>query len=138
MSINTIQDQIIEDFSRLDGWFDKYEYLINAGQSLQGMEEYLRTEDNQINGCQSQVWLIAEQKDDKFYFTADSDALITRGLLALLMRILNGQSRQDIEKCDLYFIEQTGLGAHLSPSRANGLAYVVKQMKQLDQYDYIS
>ena len=132
MNINSIQDEIIEDFSRLDGWFDKYEYLINAGASLHGMEENLKTEDNQINGCQSQVWLFAEQAEDRVYFTADSEALITRGILALLLRVLNGQLRQDIEECDLYFIERTGLGSNLSPGRANGLASIVKRIKQLD------
>jgi cysteine desulfuration protein SufE len=130
MSINAIQDKIIEDFSRLDDWFDKYEYLIKTGRSLPCQDESLRIERNQINGCQSKVWLSAEPKDDKVYFAADSDALITRGILALLLRVLSGQSHQDIVACELYFIEQTGLAANLSPTRANGLASIVKQMKK--------
>jgi cysteine desulfuration protein SufE len=133
MTINAIQNKIIDDFSRLDGWFDKYEYLIRTGQSLPCQDECLRIERNQINGCQSKVWLRAERKDDKVYFTADSDALITRGILALLLRVLSGQSHQDIAACELYFIKQTGLATNLSPTRANGLASIVKRMKKQGQ-----
>jgi cysteine desulfuration protein SufE len=129
MNINVIQDRIIDEFSRLDGWFDKYEYLIGQGQYLTCHDKYLRLEQNQINGCQSKVWLIAERKDDKVYFAADSDALITKGILSLLLRVLSGQSHQDITTCELYFIEQTGLASNLSPTRANGLALIVKRMK---------
>lgn len=130
MNINSIQDEIIEDFSRLDSWFDKYEYLIKQGQILSCSDKNLRVEQNQINGCQSRVWLVAERKEDKVYFTADSDALITKGVLALLLRVLSGQSHQDIVACKLYFIDQTGLASNLSPARANGLASIVKQMKK--------
>jgi cysteine desulfuration protein SufE len=129
MTINAIQNKIIDDFSRLDGWFDKYEYLIKIGQSFPCQDKHLRIERNQINGCQSRVWLSAERKDGKVYFTADSDALITRGILALLLRVLSGQSHQDIAACELYFIKQTGLATNLSPTRANGLASIVKRMK---------
>lgn len=130
MNINAIQDKIIDEFSRLDGWFDKYEYLIKAGRHLTCQDKYLRIERNQINVCQSKVWLSAERKDDKVYFAADSDALITKGILALLLRVLSGQSHQDIVACELYFIKQTGLASNLSPTRANGLASIVKQMKK--------
>jgi cysteine desulfuration protein SufE len=129
MNIYTIQDKIIDEFSRLEGWFDKYEYLIKEGQYLPFSDKDLRIERNQINGCQSKVWLSAERKDDKVYFAADSDALITRGILALLLRVLSGQSHQDIVACELYFIKQTGLASNLSPTRANGLASIVKRMK---------
>ncbi len=129
MNINAIQDKIIDDFSRLDGWFDKYEYLIRAGQYLPCQDKTLRIERNQINGCQSKVWLSAQRKNGKVYFAADSDALITRGILALLLQVLNGQSHQDIAACELYFIKQTGLASNLSPTRANGLASIVKRMK---------
>ncbi len=130
MIIEAIQNEIIDEFSRLDGWFDKYEYLIRAGQTLPCQDKDLRIEQNQINGCQSKVWLSAERKDDKVYFAADSDALITKGILALLLRVLSGQSHQDIAACDLYFITQTGLASNLSPTRANGLASIVKRMKK--------
>lgn len=129
MNINAIQNKIIDDFSRLDGWFDKYEYLIGQGRLLCCDSKNLRNEWNQINGCQSKVWLRAERKDDKVYFAADSDALITKGILSLLLRVLSGQLHQDIATCELYFIEQTGLASNLSPTRANGLALIVKRMK---------
>jgi cysteine desulfuration protein SufE len=129
--MNAIQDEIIDELSRCESWFDKYEYLVKIGQYLPGQKENLRTEQNQIGGCQSMVWLRAERRGDKVYYTADSDALITKGILTLLLRVLNGQSLQDIVDCELYFIEQTGLASNLSPSRANGLASIVKQMKRL-------
>ncbi|MHC4566091.1 MAG: SufE family protein [Planctomycetota bacterium] len=133
MKINAIQDRIIDEFCRLDGWFDKYEYLVKAGQYLPSQDKHLRIERNQIHGCQSKVWLRAERKDDKVYFTADSDALITKGILALLLRVLSGQPRRDIATCELYFIEQTGLASNLSPTRANGLASIVKRMKETNE-----
>jgi cysteine desulfuration protein SufE len=129
MNINAIQDKIIDDFSRLDGWFDKYAYLIGRGRVLCCDSKYLRVERNQINGCQSKVWLSAQRKDGKVYFAADSDALITKGILSLLLQVLSGQCHHDIATCDLYFIEQTGLSSNLSPARANGLASIVKRMK---------
>ena len=131
-NINAKQDEIIIEFSRLDDWFEKYEYLINLGQTLPDEYRASRIEQNQINGCQSQVWLKTEQKDDRVYYTADSDALITRGILALLLKVLNGQRQKDIKNCDLYFINKTGLASNLSPSRANGLSLIVKQMMKLD------
>jgi cysteine desulfuration protein SufE len=129
MNINAIQARIIDDFAKLGNWFEKYEYLIKTGESLGCPDENLRSQPNQINGCQSKVWLSAEQRDGKVYFAADSDALITRGILALLLRVLSGQSHQDIASCELYFIKQTGLSSNLSPSRANGLASILKRMK---------
>jgi cysteine desulfuration protein SufE len=130
MNINAIQDEIIDEFSQFEGWFDKYEHLIKMGLYLPYQEKDLKIEKNQINGCQSMVWLSAEQKDDRVYFTADSDAMITRGILALLLRVLSGQSQQDIVACELYFIKQTGLASNLSPSRSNGLSSIVKIMKK--------
>jgi cysteine desulfuration protein SufE len=130
VTINAIQNSIIDEFSGLGDWFDKYEYLVRAGQYSPRQGKSLRIERNQIDGCQSRVWLSAERRGDNIYFAADSDALITKGVLALLLRVLNGQSREDIVACDLYFIEGTGLASNLSPSRANGLASIVKQMKK--------
>jgi cysteine desulfuration protein SufE len=130
MSINAIQDKIIDEFSQFEDWFDKYEYLVKVGQCLPYQDKELKIERNQINGCQSKVWLSAERKDNKVYFTADSDALITRGILALLLRVLSGQFHQDIVACELYFIKQIGLASNFSPTRASGLASIVRQMKK--------
>jgi cysteine desulfuration protein SufE len=129
MTINVIQDKIIEEFSELDDWLDKYEYLIDLGKELNPLAADLKTEDNAIKGCQAKVWISAEMKDGKLCFFADSDALITKGLIALLLRVLNDQTPADIVNADLYFIEKVGLNSHLSPSRANGLASIVKQIK---------
>jgi len=129
MTINVIQDKIIEEFSELDDWLDKYEYLIDLGKELNPLAADLKTEDNAIKGCQAKVWISAEMKDGKLCFFADSDALITKGLVALLLRVLNDQTPADIVNADLYFIEKVGLNSHLSPSRANGLASIVKQIK---------
>jgi cysteine desulfuration protein SufE len=128
-TINDIQDKIIEEFSELDDWLDKYEYLIDLGKELNPLAADLKTEDNAIKGCQAKVWISAEMKDGKLCFFADSDALITKGLIALLLRVLNDQTPADIVNADLYFIEKVGLNSHLSPSRANGLASIVKQIK---------
>lgn len=129
MTINVIQGKIIEEFSELDDWLDKYEYLIDLGKELNPLAADLKTEDNAIKGCQAKVWISAEMKDGKLCFFADSDALITKGLIALLLRVLNDQTPADIVNADLYFIEKVGLNSHLSPSRANGLASIVKQIK---------
>jgi cysteine desulfuration protein SufE len=128
-TINDIQDKIIEEFSELDDWLDKYEYLIDLGKELNPLAADLKTEDNAIKGCQAKVWISAEMKDGKLCFFADSDALITKGLIALLLQVLNDQTPADIVNADLYFIEKVGLNSHLSPSRANGLASIVKQIK---------
>ncbi|MFO7888739.1 MAG: SufE family protein [bacterium] len=131
MNINDIQDKIIKEFSGLNDWMDKYEYLITLGKTLKATDKDLRIEENQIPGCQSTVWVKAELKDNKITFSADSEALITRGIIALLLRVLNNQSPEDILNADLYFIEKIGLSSNLSPSRANGLASIVKILKSL-------
>ncbi len=129
MTINEIQDSIIEEFSLFDDWMDKYQYLIDLGKQLPLIDEKYKTEDFLIKGCQSQVWVNAEQKDGKVIFTADSDAIITKGIISLLIRVLSEQTPQDILDCDLHFIEEIGLKENLSPTRSNGLLAMIKQMK---------
>ena len=128
-SINEIQDELIEDFSLFEDWADKYEYIIELGKSLPALDEQYKIEDNRIHGCQSRVWLHADHKDGKIFFDADSDAFITKGIIGLLLKVLSGHSPKEILDADLYFIPQTGLQSHLSPTRANGLASMVKQLK---------
>ena len=128
-TINNIQDDIIEEFEFFDDWLDKYEYIISLGKQLPLIEEQYKDEEHLIKGCQSQVWLHAEEKDEKVQFTADSDAVITKGIIALLVRALSNQKADDIAKADLYFIDKIGLKEHLSPTRSNGLVSMVKQMK---------
>lgn len=130
--MNTIEEterEIVEEFSIYDDWMDKYAYLIELGSAIEGMDETHKTEDNLIKGCQSQVWFHAELKDEKLYFTADSDAIITKGIAALLVRVFSGQAPEDIAKADLHFIDEIGLTKHLSPTRSNGLLSMVKQIK---------
>jgi len=129
MAIKEIQDEIIEDFSYFDDWMDKYEYIIDLGKKLPLIDEQYKDPTHRITGCQSQVWLHAEMKDGKVEFTADSDAVITKGIIALLVRVLNSQPAKDIAESDLYFIDQIGLKEHLSPTRSNGLLSMVKQIK---------
>ena len=129
MTINEKQDEIIEEFSVFDDWMDKYAYLIEIGNSLEGFDEKNRVEQNLIEGCQSRVWLNGELKDGKVYFTADSDAIITKGIVALLIRVLSGHTPDEILEADLYFIEKIGLKEHLSPTRSNGLVSMIKQMR---------
>lgn len=129
MSINEIQDDIVEEFSFFDDWMDKYEYLISLGKNLPLIADQYKDEDHLIKGCQSQVWLHANQKDDVVAFTADSDAVITKGIIGLLVRVLSGHKANDIASADLYFIDKIGLKEHLSPNRSNGLLSMVKQMK---------
>jgi len=128
-SINEIQDQIIEDFEMFEDWADKYEFLIELGKTLPPMDEAHKTEENRIHGCQSKVWLHAHMADDKLTFDADSDAFITKGIVGLLVKILSGHTPKEIAEADLYFLKGIGLQEHLSPTRANGLASMVKQMK---------
>lgn len=128
MTINESQDQIIEELLPLNDWFEKYEYLISLGKALKPLDEEFKTEDNLIKGCQSKVWLKAEKKEDKIYMTADSDTLITKGIIALLLRVLNKQSPEDIINCNLYFVEKIGLSTNLSPARANGVVSIIKQI----------
>ena len=129
MTINEAQDEIIGEFSVFDEWLDKYEYLIELSGSLPAIGEEHRNEQFLIRGCQSRVWVDAELRDGKIYFTADSDAIITKGIIALLIRVLNGRTPQEIVGSDLYFIDRIGLRENLSPTRANGLLAMIKQMK---------
>lgn len=128
-TINNIQDDIIEEFEFFDDWLDKYEYIINLGKTLPLIDEEYKDEQHLIKGCQSQVWLHAEEENNKVQFTADSDAVITKGIIALLVRALSNQKAEDIAKAELYFIDKIGLKEHLSPTRSNGLVSMVKQMK---------
>ncbi|MCB0706964.1 MAG: SufE family protein [Saprospiraceae bacterium] len=129
MSVQDIQEEIISEFSFFGDWMEKYEYIIDLGKNLPIIDVQYKDEDHLIKGCQSQVWLQAELKGDEVQFTADSDAIITKGIIALLIRVLSGQSPKDIAEADLYFIDQIGLREHLSPTRSNGLLSMVKQMK---------
>ena len=129
MTINEAQDEIIGEFSVFDEWLDKYEYLIELSGSLPALGEEHKNEQFLIRGCQSRVWVDAELRDGKIYFTADSDAIITKGIIALLIRVLSGRTPQEIVDSDLYFIDRIGLRENLSPTRANGLLAMIKQMK---------
>ena len=129
MTINDIQDEIIEEFSGFDDWMDKYQLLIDLGNEQEPLDEKYKTEQNLIDGCQSRVWLQADYVDGKVLFTAESDALIVKGIVALLIRVLSDATPQEILDADLYFIEQIGLKEHLSPTRSNGLLAMVKQMR---------
>ncbi len=129
MTINEAQDEVIEEFSDFTDWMDKYQLLIDLGNELQPLDPKYKTEDNLIDGCQSRVWLRAEMKEGLLYFTAESDALIVKGIIALLIRVLSGHTPQEIAEADLYFIGRIGLSEHLSPTRANGLLAMLKQMK---------
>jgi cysteine desulfuration protein SufE len=129
MTINEIQDEIIDEFSGLDDWMDKYQLLIDLGNEQEPLDEKYKIESNLIDGCQSRVWLQADYVDGKLNFTAESDALIVKGIVALLIRALSGHTPQEILDADLYFIEEIGLKEHLSPTRSNGLLAMVKQMR---------
>ncbi len=129
MTINEIQDEIIDEFSGLDDWMDKYQLLIDLGNEQEPLDEKYKIESNLIDGCQSRVWLQADYVDGKLNFTAESDALIVKGIVALLIRVLSGHTPQEILDADLYFIEEIGLKEHLSPTRSNGLLAMVKQMR---------
>ena len=129
MTINEIQDGIIEEFSGLDDWMDKYQLLIDLGNELTPLDERYKTEQNLIDGCQSRVWLQADLVDGVIYFTAESDALIVKGIVSLLIRVLSDHTPQEILDADLYFIEEIGLKEHLSPTRSNGLVAMVKQIR---------
>jgi cysteine desulfuration protein SufE len=129
MDIKQIQESIIEEFSAFDDWMDKYSYLIELGNDLDGFDEQHRTQQHLIEGCQSKVWLHASLENGKVLFTGDSDAIIVKGIVALLIRVWNDQTPQDILDSDLYFVDQIGLKDHLSPTRSNGLVSMVKQMR---------
>lgn len=128
-NINEIQDDIIDEFSGLDDWMDRYQLLIDLGNEQPPLDERYKTEQNLIDGCQSRVWLQADYKDGLLYFSAESDALIVKGIVTLLIRVLSGHTPQEILDADLYFIDQIGLKEHLSPTRSNGLVAMVKQMR---------
>ncbi len=129
MTINELQDEIIEEFTGLDDWMDRYQLLIDLGSEQEPLDEQYKTEQNLIDGCQSRVWLQADLVDGRVRFQAESDALIVKGLVTLLLRVLDNQTPQDILDADLYFIERIGLREHLSPTRSNGLAAMLRQMK---------
>ena len=129
MTINEIQDEIIDEFSGFDDWMDKYQLLIDLGNEQAPLDDKYKTEQNLIDGCQSRVWLQADYAHGKIRFTAESDALIVKGIVALLIRVLSDHTPQEILDADLYFIEQIGLKEHLSPTRSNGLLAMVKQMR---------
>ena len=129
MSIKEIENQIVEEFSVFTDWMDKYEYIIELGKSVPVLDEKLKTEENLIKGCQSRVWVGCTHEDGKLYFAADSDAIITKGIISLLIRVYNGQTPKAILESDLSFIEAIGLQENLSPTRANGLVSMIKQIK---------
>ncbi|HIZ26045.1 SufE family protein [Barnesiella sp. An55] len=128
-SIDEIQDEIIDEFSVFDDWMDKYALLIELGNSLPPIEEKYKTNENLIEGCQSRVWLQADYRDGRIYFEAESDAIIVKGIVSLLVRVLSGRTPDEILNANLYFIERIGLTEHLSPTRSNGLLAMVKQMR---------
>ena len=128
MTINEAQDEVIEEFSDFTDWMDKYQLLIDLGNEQEPLDDKYKTESNLIDGCQSRVWLQADYVDGKIIFTAESDALIVKGIIALLIRVLSGHTPQEILAADLYFIDKIGLKEHLSPTRSNGLLAMVKQI----------
>ena len=129
MTINERQDEIIEEFSGFDDWMDKYQLLIDLGNEQEPLDERYKTEQNLIDGCQSRVWLQADYRDGLIEFQAESDALIVKGIVALLIRVLSGHSPQEIIDADLYFIDRIGLHEHLSPTRSNGLLAMIKKIR---------
>lgn len=128
-TISEIEQELIEEFSYFDDWMDKYQHIIDMGQSLPTLDDSSKTEDNIVHGCQSQVWLTADLNPDEVVYRADSDAIITKGLIAMLVRVLSGQRPDDIVKAELGFVDQIGIREHLSPTRSNGLLAMIKQMK---------
>ena len=128
-TINDIQDEIIEEFNSFDDWMDRYQLLIDLGNEQPPLDDQYKTESNLIDGCQSRVWLQADYNDGRIQFTAESDALIVKGIVALLIRVFNNRTPQEILDADLYFIDRIGLRDHLSPTRSNGLLAMVKQMR---------
>ena len=129
MTIQEIQDEIVDEFSMFEDWMQRYEYIIDLGKSLPLIDEQFKTEDNIIKGCQSKVWVHAEQQGEKVVFTADSDAILTKGIIAILIRAFSNQKAADILEANTDFIDKIGLKEHLSPTRANGLVSMVKKIK---------
>jgi cysteine desulfuration protein SufE len=128
-SIKDIEEEIVDEFNMFDSWIDKYDYLIDLGKSLPKIDSIYKTQENIITGCQSQVWLHAKKEDNKVVFTADSDAIMTKGIIAMLIRVLSGQKAENIINTNLDFIDKIGLNEQLSQTRANGLNSMIKQMK---------
>lgn len=129
MTIKKIQEEIVDEFSMFDDWMQRYEYIIDLGKNLPLIKEEFKTEDNIIKGCQSKVWLKGEENNDKILFTADSDAILTKGIIAILIRTFSNQKAADILAADMDFIDEIGLKEHLSPTRANGLVSMIKNIK---------
>jgi cysteine desulfuration protein SufE len=130
MTVDRAQDEIIEEMARLGDWMEKYKYLVNQGRNLASMRREHKTEENLISGCQSRVWLHVEMRDGEIHLAADSDAMIVRGIIALVLRVLDGRNPDEVAKAELYFIERTGLGASLSPARADGLRGIVMRIRE--------
>jgi len=128
-TIESIENEIIEEFSLFDSWDDKYEYIIDLGKKLQPLEEKFKTDENRVRGCQSTVWLVADYKDGKVLYKAESDAVIVKGLISMLIRVLSGHTPDEIISAKLGFIQQIGMTTHLAQTRSNGLLAMVKQMK---------
>ena len=129
MTIQEIQEELVDEFSMFEDWMQRYEYMIELGKTLPLIDEAYKTDQNIIKGCQSKVWVHAEMEDDKVRFTADSDAIITKGIIAILIRVFSNQHPQDIIDADMGFIDEIGLKEHLSPTRANGLVSMIKQLR---------
>ena len=129
MSLKEAAEELVQDFDLFEDWADKYEYIISLGKDLPNMKAEKKVKDNVVKGCQSLVWLTAEAKNGKVFFEADSDAIITKGIIALLVKVFNGQPASEIVNNDLFFIDQIGLKEHLSPNRSNGLVAMIKKMK---------
>ena len=129
MTIQEIQDEIVDEFSMFDDWMQRYEYIIDLGKSLPLIDEQYKTEDNIIKGCQSKVWVHGEQNEDKIVFTSDSDAILSKGIIAILIRAFSNQKAADILEANTDFIDKIGLKEHLSPTRANGLVSMIKKIK---------
>ncbi len=129
MEIKQIQEEIVDEFSMFDDWDERYQYVIDLGKSLPLIGEQYKTDENIIKGCQSKVWLHGEEEDGKVVFTADSDAILTKGIIAILIRVFSNQKAEDILQADTSFIDEIGLKEHLSPTRANGLVSMIKQIK---------
>ncbi|MFP2995609.1 SufE family protein [Spongiivirga sp. MCCC 1A20706] len=129
MTIKEIQEEIVDEFSMFDDWMQRYEYMIELGKSLPLINDQYKVDENIIKGCQSKVWVHAEMKDEKLFFTADSDAIITKGIIAILIRAFSNQHPKDIIEANTDFIDEIGLKEHLSPTRANGLVSMIKQLK---------
>jgi cysteine desulfuration protein SufE len=128
-SIEEIEKEIVDEFSLLDSWDDKYEYIIDLGKKLPALDPEYKKDENKVRGCQSTVWLVAEYKDGRIYYKADSDAMIVKGLISILIRVLSGQQANDIVHTQLNFIKEIGMTTHLAQTRSNGLLAMVKQMK---------